>query len=1226
MASPGGTPSTYNFSAPPSSQTAASTTPATAQSSPPAAETKSRLPPPIVTDFAYQQPGPSIASPAPLSPSSSKHAREVKGDVRNGEVAGLKVEKRASLAPSEYSSRATSPAPKPHHHFKHHEPAPRRFLRRLHSLVHPNHSSTPLHAHQRKDSRASSVFSTPASSAPSSRPRSRTRTSSLPRPLARTDTSAQRPALKIRICTFNMASSLPEPDGDLSDFLGSLEGVGWGQAWGEARRSRKRRRQSSGSSKVGSLLSGKSAGGAAGNEEEGKVPKFPLTKGHPYHVVVVCGQECPTASGVLAGRVRTLDGKGWTSMLEKYLCGGCSHDSDSESSSSDEAEVASPARSGIAGEEEVEEVLDPTSRPTTDNSAPSTDTDDPSRSTSADTASLTSSHLAPSRSSNSSNRKPRGPYVLVEKERLMGIYCAVFVARCCEDLIEGVSKGRVTAGLIGGRLGNKGGVGISLNFASTRLLFVSAHLAAHASGFEIRKANAQKILEELGGQIDDFWRDEGRVGPKPKRLVDRFDQTFFMGDLNFRLNISRLHADWLVRGKDYETALRFDQLRSVMDEPDSVFRGFHEAPIKFGPTYKFDLPKKVAKKRSMLLRGKSVAKKLAASEQTKSNSLPPHLDPPVANGGAVTDPEVMPAMPRMDDDSLSVISSAETVSTVDTAAASAVDLSLITRDDLSKTDLSQLGLPTPPVKGRETSMDAVRKAQVRFLTLVKSNSTAAAMEYAKRQKDEREGTVKGRGRTVSSATARPGLGGLFTPPRPILQNSQSALAVPTAAALPSSNPISGDEGPIPVDDDEDDEAAELDNEESIVEATFDTSKKQRVQSWTDRILFYSSIAPPPEEPSVPEPPPPISLPAPSPAPVEPALSATTAQRPTSADGIRHLRFDRNHAKSASRSLSADSVASTSGPDDPSSRPSDLRFGRTRSLGGLHLGRADSNAGSTKTDNSAETQPSTSLWKRVKSFQALSSLHNSSSAPASTASSPLQSPEISSTPTTPTSPDASQPSFFHPRRTPRKKFTLSGSPSSSSPEISRTTSPAGASTPASDVRPPIVQSVSETVTGASTDPMGTPSSTDGSAGPPHTSLGTGFPRSRTFSAALNRLHDRERSIGNSLNNLRSSGTNLSASGTALNTRFKTFLNSLPLPFLSATAKSADATSGPGAEVAQKKKEPVGPRPGEIEVLEYNSVLDMAKMGATSDHRPVYLVCAVGIEEKRQEEEEEDAVDT
>jgi hypothetical protein len=304
---------------------------------------------------------------------------------------------------------------------------------------------------------------------------------------------------------------------------------------------------------------------------------------------------------------------------------------------------------------------------------------------------------------------------------------------------------------------------------------------------------------------------------------------------SFRLNISRLHADWLVRAKDYETALRFDQLRSVMDEPDSVFRGFREAPIKFGPTYKFDLPKKVAKKRSVLLRGKSAAKKLAASEQTKSNSLPAHLDPPVANGGAATDPEVMPAAgtPRTDDDSLSIISDAETVSTLGTAAAASdLDLSLITRDDLSKTDLSQLGLLTPPVKGRETSMDAVRKAQVRFLTLVKSNSTAAAMEYAKRQKDEREGMIKGRGRTVSSATARPGLGGLFVPPRPILQSSQSALAVPgaPAATLLSADPNSGDEAQTPLETD--DEAAELDNEESIIEATFDTSKKQRVQSWT----------------------------------------------------------------------------------------------------------------------------------------------------------------------------------------------------------------------------------------------------------------------------------------------------------------------------------------------------------------------------------------------------------
>ena len=31
-----------------------------------------------------------------------------------------------------------------------------------------------------------------------------------------------------------------------------------------------------------------------------------------------------------------------------------------------------------------------------------------------------------------------------------------------------------------------------------------------------------------------------------KDITDRFDYTFFCGDLNFRLDISRLHADWLI--------------------------------------------------------------------------------------------------------------------------------------------------------------------------------------------------------------------------------------------------------------------------------------------------------------------------------------------------------------------------------------------------------------------------------------------------------------------------------------------------------------------------------------------------------------------------------------------------------------------------------------------------------------------------------------------------------
>ena len=70
-----------------------------------------------------------------------------------------------------------------------------------------------------------------------------------------------------------------------------------------------------------------------------------------------------------------------------------------------------------------------------------------------------------------------GPYVLHAKERLMAISLYIFVHRDVRHLVTGTSKSTVTAGLIGGRLGNKGGVGISVKVAGTSLLFINAHLA-----------------------------------------------------------------------------------------------------------------------------------------------------------------------------------------------------------------------------------------------------------------------------------------------------------------------------------------------------------------------------------------------------------------------------------------------------------------------------------------------------------------------------------------------------------------------------------------------------------------------------------------------------------------------------------------------------------------------------------------------------------------------------
>lgn len=51
-----------------------------------------------------------------------------------------------------------------------------------------------------------------------------------------------------------------------------------------------------------------------------------------------------------------------------------------------------------------------------------------------------------------------GPYVFLAKERLLGIYLSVFVYKGCQHLVQGLDKDYVPAGLVGGRVGNKGGM------------------------------------------------------------------------------------------------------------------------------------------------------------------------------------------------------------------------------------------------------------------------------------------------------------------------------------------------------------------------------------------------------------------------------------------------------------------------------------------------------------------------------------------------------------------------------------------------------------------------------------------------------------------------------------------------------------------------------------------------------------------------------------------------
>ncbi|KAJ7650437.1 inositol polyphosphate phosphatase [Roridomyces roridus] len=368
---------------------------------------------------------------------------------------------------------------------------------------------------------------TPASPAPVSPDQQPPRQSSAPKPV------------KIRIVTWNMHDSLPK--GDLEELLGKVPCY------------------------------------VAPEVPATLFPQLPPGDTHPYHLVIVAGQECPSLSGIPMGlgagfklidrekdreveREKSKDDRprsrlrdmykddardppmhhdaGWTAMIEDWLCHGARHAG------------ASPTLSDIGSP-----------KPLTARAPP--------------------------------KEQRKGPYQLLIKERMMGLYLAIYCHRDIRGFVRSTSRSAVTAGLIGGRVGNKGGVGISVNLEGTTFLFINAHLAAHEGKVNHRLANFAKIKAELA--VDDFLApDDFRV--MSEDVTDKFDHTFLCGDLNFRLDISRLHADWLISRQDYTQALAFDQLRNLIQN-GVAFVGFHEAPINFPPTFKYDVLRTLKQKR-----------------------------------------------------------------------------------------------------------------------------------------------------------------------------------------------------------------------------------------------------------------------------------------------------------------------------------------------------------------------------------------------------------------------------------------------------------------------------------------------------------------------------------------------------------------------------------------------------------------------------------------------------
>ncbi|XP_050533288.1 inositol polyphosphate 5-phosphatase OCRL isoform X2 [Daktulosphaira vitifoliae] len=169
-----------------------------------------------------------------------------------------------------------------------------------------------------------------------------------------------------------------------------------------------------------------------------------------------------------------------------------------------------------------------------------------------------------------------GNYKKVSLVRLVGMMLIVFVKKKHMDHIKNVATDSVGTGIMG-KLGNKGGVAVRMDFHNTSFCFINSHLAAHVEEYERRNQDYHNICSRM--VFSNF--------TPPKSIKDH-NQVFWFGDLNYRITeMSANSVKEMVNKNNLKTILEFDQFKQ-QHRIGNVFKGYKEGPINFVPTYKYD--------------------------------------------------------------------------------------------------------------------------------------------------------------------------------------------------------------------------------------------------------------------------------------------------------------------------------------------------------------------------------------------------------------------------------------------------------------------------------------------------------------------------------------------------------------------------------------------------------------------------------------------------------------
>ncbi|PIA47859.1 hypothetical protein AQUCO_01400447v1 [Aquilegia coerulea] len=177
-------------------------------------------------------------------------------------------------------------------------------------------------------------------------------------------------------------------------------------------------------------------------------------------------------------------------------------------------------------------------------------------------------------------RKKRPHFVRIVSKQMVGVFLSVWVRRSLRKHVDNLKVSTVGVGVMG-YIGNKGSISVSMSIYQTLFCFICTHLSSgEKDGDELRRnANVQEIHRRTQ------FRSFSGIG-FPKNIHDH-ERIIWLGDLNYRINLSYEKTRELISKKEWSKLSEKDQLVRELKK-GRAFDGWTEGTLNFPPTYKYE--------------------------------------------------------------------------------------------------------------------------------------------------------------------------------------------------------------------------------------------------------------------------------------------------------------------------------------------------------------------------------------------------------------------------------------------------------------------------------------------------------------------------------------------------------------------------------------------------------------------------------------------------------------